>query len=244
MRQLLYVAVFFISLIAASCGTNRSDQDIINEITYNMNNGEYQTALALFDELSVMNEDLFVLKAEATAGLSGFRFLSIMDNLLKEETLSPLEIVFNLSNSSSDEKINEIKIAAKIIEDNLDQRARSGKTDLKYSFFEFYKGSLILRRFFQDKLIDWNPCDETQLPSSAIRELIVAINKGVESITLAIEKEKLTKLNRIANTLREITFLTKTNTYKFVESKVTTQEISIFRSAIRSNIVTKGVICQ
>ena len=243
LKKLLFNLFPIILIITAGCGV-RSDQEILNEIRYKMNNDDFSGAISLFDQIKSNSEDIVSLKAEAYAGLGGLKFFSIMDNFLKNDSLAPIELIYNLSSISSDGMISSLITANSLIENNLNKVTRSGKTDLKYSFFEFFYSSLLLRKYFNSvNSLTFDPCNESQFPSSAVKELIISINKGADAINVAIQKENLSKLSTVASDVSKITFLSETNAYKFFVSDVTPQDVAGFRSLIKSNLVTRGLFC-
>lgn len=241
-KKMIYKVIPMILFVIQGCGST-PDSDLIIKAKLAMDRNDFISALNLLSSVKKSTDEVIELKAEAHAGLSGFRFFSVVDNLLSSKSIAPIELIFNLSDTGDSQKRSQINSALTILESSKSKNLWTGTIHLKYSFFEFYKASVILKEYIKtDGISGWNPCSEEELPSQALSEVIVSINKGIDSINASIQKERLTKVNEFASDVSQIG-VQSNGEYKILTSQITAQEIKDFRSLINSNVVTRGAFC-
>ena len=239
-RKYLILSALILGL--SGCGQN-SDSDLLTQAKDAINRSDFNSAISLLSSIKNQTDEVISLRSEAHAGLSGFTFFKVLDNLISSKSASPIELIFNLSDSGDSKKSLDISSAVSLLENSKSKSLWTGSIHLKYSFFEFFKASIIMKTFIKNKPIqNWNPCSEEELPSESLREVIVSINKGIDSINTSIQKENINNLNGFAEDVNQIA-VQSNGEYKVLESQLTAQEIKGFRSLINSNVVARGILC-
>jgi hypothetical protein len=246
---LIWVGLFLLM----GCGSGKlSDQDLILNAQQAIDNQNFNDALNDLNQISNQNvEEVAYLRASANAGLAGFRAFQIYDIIYTNQSIiPPILLLFILSQQYSNTSINYSRDAISAIENfNMVIETRDPTLNISFALTEFYKVSQIV---LQDSDLNhtgyfaanWNPCDDINFPVSDVREVIVALNKGILALNEVRKVIHNADIDLLFSLITEIQNDIGINTGILDEDAIQTTDLITFRTFINQTVLKNDNVCQ
>lgn len=252
MCRFLCFLVILIAIISTSCGDGKTHAlSLIGQAKEAIDQGNYDQALSLLNQISPNTEEVVLLKVSAYGGKAGFRLLSVLDQFSTTKALSdPLNALFSIARIYTPQEINSSRSGIGEIEQFAPQiMSRSAGLNARFALLEIYKASQIL---LNDADIthsgsgistSWQPCSDQQLPILDAREVIVSLNKAMIAINRIRQLIQNDDLTAVYNVITKIQIEVGVNPQNVDDDQLSDSDANKLRTYLNQSLLHRSGVC-